>query len=84
MNNAPVAELEIIVPKETNMASTAKISGSTESKQATADVEQQDRLQHSTREQEIRRRAYEIYLERGAQSGHELEDWLNAEREVTT
>jgi hypothetical protein len=30
---------------------------------------------------EIRRRAYEIYLERGRLPGHELEDWLQAESE---
>jgi Zinc-binding dehydrogenase/Protein of unknown function (DUF2934) len=34
-------------------------------------------------EQEIRRRAYELYLARGAQPGRELEDWLQAERELT-
>ncbi len=33
-------------------------------------------------EDEIRRRAYEIYLERGAVPGNESEDWLVAEREV--
>jgi hypothetical protein len=33
---------------------------------------------------QIRDRAYEIYLQRGAQPGHELEDWLQAERELTT
>lgn len=33
-------------------------------------------------EDEIRRRAYEIYLERGSGSGNESEDWLTAEREV--
>ena len=38
---------------------------------------------HPTREDEIRRRAYEIYLDRGAQTGRELEDWLQAERELT-
>jgi hypothetical protein len=42
-----------------------------------------ERDHHSTREEEIRRRAYEIYLERGAQPGLELEDWLQAERELT-
>ncbi len=26
-------------------------------------------------------RAYELYLERGATDGHDLEDWLDAERE---
>jgi hypothetical protein len=31
---------------------------------------------------EIRRRAYEIYLERGGLPGHELEDWLQAERGI--
>ena len=33
-------------------------------------------------EDEIRRRAYELYAERGFDSGHEYEDWLRAEREV--
>jgi hypothetical protein len=41
-------------------------------------------LLHSTDEQEIRDRAYEIYLQRGAQHGSELEDWLQAERELST
>jgi hypothetical protein len=30
---------------------------------------------------EIRRRAYEFYLERGGLPGRELEDWLQAESE---
>lgn len=33
-------------------------------------------------EEEIRRRAYEIYVERGSTPGNENEDWLTAEREV--
>jgi len=33
-------------------------------------------------EDEIRRRAYELYLQRGPASGSEAEDWLTAEREV--
>jgi hypothetical protein len=36
---------------------------------------------NSAREEEIRRRAHEIYLERGEQLGRELDDWLQAERE---
>ena len=32
--------------------------------------------------EEIGRRAYEIYLQRGGGPGHELEDWLQAEREL--
>jgi len=35
-------------------------------------------------EHEIRGRAYELYLARGAQPGRALEDWLQAERELTT
>jgi|SoiMethySBSTD1v2_1073268.scaffolds.fasta_scaffold556196_2 hypothetical protein len=31
---------------------------------------------------EIARRAYELYQARGSGPGHELEDWLQAEREV--
>jgi len=33
-------------------------------------------------EEKIRRRAHEIYLERGKQPGHALDDWLEAEAEV--
>jgi hypothetical protein len=33
-------------------------------------------------EDEIRRRAYELYQQRGSTSGSEAEDWLAAEREV--
>jgi len=31
---------------------------------------------------EIARRAYELYLERGGQDGHDVEDWLRAEAEL--
>lgn len=30
----------------------------------------------------IARRAYELFLARGGQPGHELDDWLQAEREL--
>ena len=35
----------------------------------------------SLREQ-IEARAHEIYLLRGSEPGHELDDWLQAEREI--
>jgi Protein of unknown function (DUF2934) len=35
-----------------------------------------------TRDEGIRRRAYEIYLERGEQLDRALDDWLQAEREL--
>lgn len=34
-------------------------------------------------EDEIRRRAYEIYETHGGQKGREIDDWLIAERELT-
>ena len=46
-------------------------------------VEETEGLAHSAHEQQIRIRAYEIYLQRGGQPGYELEDWLQAERELT-
>ena len=36
---------------------------------------------HPTRE-EIELRAYQIYIERGGAHGQEMEDWLQAEREL--
>jgi len=42
----------------------------------------EDPAGNSARDQEIRRRAYEIYLERGDQPGCELNDWIQAEREL--
>ena len=33
--------------------------------------------------EQIRCRAYELYEERGRKGGHEIEDWLRAEGEVT-
>lgn len=32
---------------------------------------------------QIRRRAYELYEQRGGEDGRELDDWLQAEAEVT-
>ena len=37
---------------------------------------------NSAPQEEIRRRAYELYLERGEQPGCDLDDWLQAEREL--
>ena len=33
-------------------------------------------------EEQVRQRAYELYVTRGDESGSELEDWLRAEREI--
>ncbi len=34
-------------------------------------------------QEQIRRRAYELYEQRGRDDGHETDDWLRAESEVT-
>jgi hypothetical protein len=57
------------------MSKTAKSSSSALKKERVA-------KSAPTRE-DIARRAYEIYLERGGAPGHELEDWIRAERELT-
>jgi hypothetical protein len=63
------------------MASKAKTIGHTgPGKPATVE----ERLLHSTREQEIRIRAYEIYLQREGQPGHKLANWLQAELQFTS
>ena len=61
------------------MASKAKNNDSSER----AEAKEQDRSLDLRREEKIRRRAYEIYLERGGEQGHDLEHWLQAERELT-
>jgi len=33
---------------------------------------------------QIRQRAFELYQERGREDGHELDDWLLAEEEITS
>jgi len=38
-------------------------------------------IEYPTREQ-IENRAYELYLERGAADGYDVEDWLAAESEL--
>ena len=38
---------------------------------------------HPNLEEEVRHRAYELYEQRGRQDGRDLDDWLQAEAEVT-
>ena len=63
--------------------SKAKTIDGPDTTQPGAGVEEAVLLLQSTREQEIRNRAYEIYLQRGAESGAEAQDWFQAERELT-
>lgn len=45
---------------------------------------QTNQITQSTSElqEQIRRRAYELYEQRGRDDGHELDDWLTAESEL--
>ena len=56
------------------MSKTAKSSASALQKERAAKL--------APTQEEIARRAYEIYLERGAAPGLELEDWARAEQEL--
>jgi hypothetical protein len=38
---------------------------------------------HPNLEEEIRRRAYELFEERAREDGHDLDDWLRAEDEIS-
>lgn len=65
------------------MSSKPKTHGSTETETiSTQAVTREVSAVNSEREEEIRRRAYEIYLEGGEQPGRDLDDWLLAEREL--
>src|SRR6266481_10164263 len=70
--------------RETSMSSKTKRNESIGSQAtSTTTAGTQDALaRNSAREEEIKLRAYEIYLERGEQPGRELDDWLQAEREL--
>ena len=67
------------------MSSKPKASARVEAKRPSLEVAGEERsVINSAREQEIRRRAYELYLERGEEPGRDLEDWLQAERELAS
>ena len=65
------------------MASKANIIDSTNLTPPETTVEGIERgLLRSTRDQEIRNRACQIYLQRGGQLGYDVQDWLQVEREL--
>ena len=66
------------------MSSKPKGNGTTGSHSTATQVAEtgETSLRNAARDEEIRRRAFEIYLQRGEQPGRELDDWLQAEREL--
>jgi hypothetical protein len=77
-NNNPITNKKVM-----SMSSKPKRNGSTES-QATSTQAETGEVSggNAARDEDIRRRAYEIYLERGETPGRELDDWLQAKREL--
>jgi hypothetical protein len=79
-------------PIESNSNTKGKESGTTLKAKPSERLELQGRriqphaedssAHHAPSHEEIRRRAYEIYLEHGSLPGSELDDWLQAEREL--
>jgi len=69
--------------KEVSMPSKPKRNGITQPQATSTQAEAGEvSAGHSACDEEIRRRAYEIHLERGEQPGRDLDDWLQAEREL--
>jgi len=47
-----------------------------------ADMDQRDGMDRQPRIERIARRAYDLYEARGGDGGRDLQDWLDAEREI--
>ena len=47
-----------------------------------SDIAEEERRRSVLTSEEIRQRAFEIYIERGGIQGSDLHDWLQAEREL--
>jgi len=69
------------------MPKTAKTKNQVASEEQQSSAEQNalpmDAPQASRTEEEIAHRAYEIFLRRGGNHGSDIEDWLQAERELS-
>ena len=69
--------------KKMRTSSKPKRNGKTEPQATSTQSERGEAsVENAARDEDIRRRAYEIHLERGDQQGSELDDWLQAEREL--
>ena len=65
------------------LQATSKRSGTLEVRASAIQSDAENAFAGQARSHEqIRLRAYEIYLERGGFPGNELDDWLQAEREL--
>jgi Protein of unknown function (DUF2934) len=73
-----------VTGKERNMPSKSKGNIATAANASPIQAEEtaEASVRNAAREDEIRLRAYEIYLQRGGEPGREMDDWLKAEREL--
>ena len=66
------------------MSSKPKTSSSIEASEPSTEIgKDESAVENLAAGREIERRAYEIYLERGEQPGRDLDDWLQAECELS-
>jgi hypothetical protein len=68
-----------ILPK---VPATREAEVANQGRRVTIDDDPQE--QPSVPEEAIRDRAHQLYEQRGSEPGHDLEDWLQAERELQT
>ena len=60
----------------------AKVTTKTERVTASAPTRRDEAQPPTIGEIAVARRAYDLYLARGCEPGHDVEDWLQAEREL--
>jgi hypothetical protein len=80
-NSTSVPDVQAVAGETTAIKPEAQVSPEPRKQMAVVKPEPR-RVVPINLEDEIRRRAYELYQQRGAGSGSEAEDWLSAEREV--
>ena len=69
------------LPPDRSRAASAPIRTGTKLQSTQSEDRNPETMRSQSIEDEIRRRAYEIWLAGGGGNGHELDDWLEAERE---
>ncbi len=63
-------------------APVASIDSGTKAAPASSEPKRKASVLSADVQEEIRRRAYELFLQRGGKHGHDAEDWARAEAEV--
>ncbi len=74
--------MEVVPVATTRTRTPREAAGKTPTKKTPARSATARKVTYVPSEAEIRERAYQIFLNRGAQPGRELDDWLQAEREL--